>query len=138
MKKLVLCALLILSVSIGIAQAQNTLNLHQKSGGVVSYCFADKPVVTYVGDNLHVSTNSLRIDYPLLVLEKMTFSDGGSSIGELRIGDPSTPIQVYDAKGTLLKMIKETEDDSTINIQELPAGIYFIMQGTVTTKIIKQ
>lgn len=136
MKHLLIC--LLLGFGTFHTYAQNTLNIHQKNGGVVSYSFADKPVVTYVEDNLHVTTNHVSIDYPLSELVKLTFSESGSSIGELRVEDNNSPIQIYDANGRMIKMIGKNESETILNMQELPTGIYFIKQGTITTKIVKQ
>lgn len=136
MNRLFIC--LLLGISAFYTYAQNTLNIHQKNGGMVSYSFADKPVVTYVEDNLHVSTNNVSIDYPLSDLVKLTFTESGSSIGELRVEDNNSPIQIYDVNGGLIKMLVKKESESILNIQELPTGIYFIKQGTITTKIVKQ
>ena len=118
--------------------AQNTLNIHQKSGGVVSYGFAEKPVVTYVGEILHVSTDKVSIDYPLAELEKLTFDDSDASIGELRVEGQTSPVCIYRMDGTLVKRQESSEGASAIDMQELPAGTYIIKQGNVTTKIIKQ
>lgn len=136
MNRLFIC--LLLGISAFYTYAQNTLNIHQKNGGMVSYSFADKPVVTYVEDNLHVSTNNVSIDYPLSELVKLTFTESGSSMGELRLDDNNSPIQIYDANGRSIKMIGKNEGELILNIQELPTGIYFIKQGTTTTKIVKQ
>ncbi len=67
-------AALLLMACVGM-QAQNTLNIHQKSGGVVSYAFSEKPVVTYTAEGIHLSTSKVDVDYPLSNLLKFTFED---------------------------------------------------------------
>lgn len=129
-----------ISMLLGVVSclAQNTLNIHQKSGGVVSYSFAEKPVVTYVGENLHVSTDKVSIDYPLAELEKLTFDDSEASIGELRVEGQTSPVCIYRMDGKLVKRQEPSEGASAFDMQELPNGIYIIKQGNVTTKLIKQ
>lgn len=135
MKRLLIC--LLLSIASFLTYAQNTLSIYQRNGCVVSYGFADKPVVTYVEENLHVSTNNVSIDYPLSELVKMTFSDSESSIGQLRIEDCLAPILIYDINGRLVKEINEQEGNTFLNIQELPTGTYIIKQGIITAKFTK-
>lgn len=132
--------LTIVSLFLGtaICIAQNTLNIHQKSGGVVSYGFAETPVVTYVGEKLHVSTDKVSIDYPLAELEMLTFDDSEASIGELRLEGQTSPVYIYRMDGILVKRIEATNGSSAFNMQELPTSTYIIKQGNVTTKIIKQ
>lgn len=118
--------------------AQNTLNIHQKSGGVVSYGFADKPVVTYEGETLHLSTDKVSIDYPLAELEMLNFDDSEAAIGELRVDGPKMPVFVFRMDGMLVKRMEDTEESSSIDINELPAGTYIIKQGSITYKMEKQ
>lgn len=118
--------------------SQNTLNIHQKNGGVVSYGFAEKPVLTYVEKNLHVSTDKVSIDYPLAELEKLTFNELESSIGELRLEGQSVPVCIFRTDGTLVKHMETIAGPFTFDTQELPAGTYIIKQGNITTIIIRR
>lgn len=118
--------------------AQNTLNIHQKTGGVASYAFSEKPVITYVGDNLHIETVAISIDYPVANVQKLTFEDSESSIGELQVKDDSSDILVYNLKGQLVKRVDCEDGISQLNIQDLPSGIYVVKNRNTTFKIVKK
>ena len=138
MRKSLLLMIFCLFLGVATSFAQNTLNIHQKSGGVVSYGFAEKPVLTYVDDNLHVSTERVSIDYPLAELEMLTFDDREASIGELRVEGQTAGMNIYRIDGTLVKRIEAKEESSAFDTNGLPAGTYIIKQGNVTYKITKQ
>lgn len=120
------------------AFAQNTLNVHQKSGGVVSYSFSEKPVVTYTEDGIHLVTNSVEVDYPLSNLEKFTFEDSTSPSGIIRTEGGRSDVQIYSVGGLLVKTVKASEGTTTFSTEDLPAGIYVIKNGKSTYKIIKK
>lgn len=138
MKRKNLLALASLFLGAASAFAQNTLNVHQKSGGVVSYSFSEKPVVTYTEDGIHLVTNSVEVDYPLSNLEKFTFEDSTSPSGIIRTEGGSSDVQIYSVGGTLVKTIKANEGTTTFSTSDLPAGIYVIKNGKSTYKIIKK
>jgi len=132
--------LLFVSVLLGAAtcMAQNTLNIHEKTGGVVNYAFSEKPVVTYVDNNLHVATDQESIDYPLSSLDKLTFDDEhATAIGELCVKEKNAEICVYRLDGTLAKRVSG-EGEAKVCTSDLPAGTYIIKHGKVTTKLIKR
>lgn len=138
MKRNLLLALASLFLGSASAFAQNTLNVHQKSGGVVSYSFSEKPVVTYTEDGIHLVTNSVEVDYPLSNLEKFTFEDSTSPTGIIRTEGGSSDVQIFSVGGSLVKTIMATEGITTFSTEDLPAGIYVIKNGKSTYKIIKK
>lgn len=138
MKKILVLMVLSLVLSVATSFAQNTLNIHQKSGGVVSYGFSEKPVVTYAGEYMHVETVSVSIDYPVTDVQKLTFEDRESSIGELRVEEKSSDLLIYNLKGQLVKKAESEDGISQLDIQELPAGIYVVKNGKTTFKIVKK
>lgn len=50
--------------------------LTKKDGGVETFDFADKPVVTYIGNDLVVTTSKTRVQTPVFLLKGLTFDDG--------------------------------------------------------------
>lgn len=138
MKRNLLLALASLLLGTASAFAQNTLNIHQKTGGVVSYSFSEKPVVTYTEDGIHLVTNSVEVDYPLSNLEKFTFEDNVSPSGIIRTEGGSSDVQIYSVGGTLVKTVKATDGVTTFSTKDLPAGIYVIKNGKSTYKIVKK
>lgn len=138
MRKSLLLMIFCLFLGVATSFAQNTLNIHQKSGGVVSYGFAEKPVLTYVDDNLHVLTERVSIDYPLAELEMLTFDDREASIGELRVEGQTAGMNIYRIDGTLVKRIEAKAESPAFDTDGLPVGTYIVRQGNVMYKITKQ
>ena len=138
MRKQLLLTIISFFLGVATSYAQNTLNIHQKNGGVVSYGFAEKPVLSYVDENLHISTDKESIDYPLAELEMLTFTDSEASIGELRVEGQSAAVWIFRMDGSLVKRMEPLEGVSAFDTGNLPVGTYIIKQGNVTTKLIKQ
>lgn len=118
--------------------AQKTMTIHQKNGDMVSYSFAENPIMTYVGNNLHLTTTSVSIDYPLADLQKLTFSGKESSIGEFRVDGTEALIKVFRLDGSLHSVIEPQNGTAIFDTTDLPSGTYIIKQGAITTKLIKQ
>lgn len=135
-KRLLMAAQMLLCFT-SLALGGMQVNLHQKDGGVVSYSFEDKPVVSYQGDYLHVATAKISVDYPLSELEKMTFEENASAVDELRTESPAA-VLIYTLEGRLLRMVEASEGVSCANLSDLPAGTYVIKNGTKNYKIIKR
>lgn len=121
---------------------QNALNVYSKSGSVVTYTFAEKPVVTYQDNVLVLTTEKVSVEYPLAELDKITFSDVESSVENITMSQPNGDgtVRIYSVSGTLIRTIERREDASDVqfSIENLSEGIYIIKQGTQTYKIIKQ
>lgn len=121
------------------AFAQNTLNIHQKNGGVVSYAFSEKPVVTYADGGITLTTTHVDVYFPLSELVKFTFEDDQQgSTGILRTLGTSDDVLIYDTAGVLVHTAKETDGKTTFSTANLPAGTYIIKNGKTTYKIIKR
>ena len=123
--------------------AQNVLNVHSKTGAVVSYALLEKPVVTYDGNVLVLKTETVSVEYPLSDLEKLTFSNVESSVESIFAsgisGDRS--IRIFDISGRSVKTISEDENtgsDPQLLLSDLEKGMYIVKQGEVSYKIIKE
>lgn len=138
MKRKLLLSLLGLLLGVA-ASAQNTLNVHQKDGSVVSFAFSEKPVVTYTDTGIHLVTTRVEVDYPMANLEKWTFSDDeAASIDVLRTDGTSDDIRIYNTAGVLVRTIPQSEGAVSFSPADLPAGIYIISNGKTTYKITKR
>lgn len=135
MKKQLL--LMLIAMGTATAFAQSTLNVHQKSGGAVSYAFSEKPVVTYSGDNLVLKTAKVEVEYPLGNLEKLTFGTAeADAINQVTTELPSERVtHIYDMGGALVKSVDVSLPLST---DGLKPGVYVIKNGKSTYKIIKK
>jgi hypothetical protein len=50
--------------------------LAKKDGSVEKFDFADNPVVTYSGNDLVITTSKTKAQFPVYLLDKLSFSDG--------------------------------------------------------------
>ena len=118
--------------------AQNTLNIHQKDGEIFCYGFLDKPIVTYEGNALKVSTKNVSFEFPLTELDKLSFEDEFTDIKLQNTERNNIDILIYNEKGILLKRIHNDSGISETNILEFPKGIYIIKKGDTTLKVLKK
>lgn len=136
MKKfLILIPIILFSIA---GFAQNTLNIHQKEGEIFCCDFLDKPIVTYEGSTLKVSTKTVSIEFPLTELDKLSFEDELTDIKLQHIERESSDILIYNEKGVLLKRIHNDSGISETNFLEIPKGIYIIKKGDTTFKVLKK
>ena len=56
-----------------VAFAQNSIAIHQKDGNVATFAFSEKPVVTYSGNDLVLTTKQTTVTYPVYMLQKIVF-----------------------------------------------------------------
>lgn len=137
-------AFLMLAVLFAVpTRGQSVLNVYSKSGNVVTYSFKDKPVITYRDDVLVLTTDQVSVEYPLIELDKLTFSDMECSVESITMSQPKGDgiARIYNISGTLVRTVKPSAEDaseSSFSIQDLPSGVYVVEQGTQSYKIIKQ
>ena len=141
-KKIYLCFFLSLFCLQGRSGSVQLI-VHSKSGATVSYALSEKPVVTYRGDVLVLTTETATVEYPLSDLLKFTFGETEDAVESVKMrqskGDGT--IRIYNVSGTLVRTIQPSESDRSdakFSTQDLPKGIYIIKQGGQTHKIIKK
>ena len=138
------------------ALRRNCIAIHQKDGMVLNYAFTEKPVITYSGSDLILTTGSISVQYPLHTLRKMTivgaedltaidevtfpdtefsFSDEGAKV---RGEKPGTPFYVFDLKGSkVYQGVIDAEGRASIPLHTLPQGIYVVKTQSTSFKIRK-
>lgn len=126
-----------------LADAQKTLNVHLKSGGYVSYTFAEKPVVKYEKAELVLNTNTFNLRFSLADIQKFSFEDENLPTKAETISsmEPATDgiVRIYDINGRLLKTFMPDADGVTsYSVDELPSGIYVVKSRKTTYKINKR
>lgn len=137
MKKTILSILFSLLCLSG--NAQTTLNIHQKSGGVVGYAFREKPVVTYEGSDLIVNTTKVKVVYPISNLEMLNFDNGeAAEVESVTMSDVKGKTLVYTSNGVLVKELQPEDGSTHLLLEGLSNGIYIIKNGNTTYKIIKK
>ena len=100
-----------------MTSGQNTIVVFQQDGEVAKFGFSEKPVVTYVGDNLVLTTTQTTVQYPIYMLKKISFdvdlettdaieqvkadvqfSFSGGTL-TVRDGEPYSYVYIYNLKG---------------------------------------
>ncbi|MCQ2223506.1 MAG: T9SS type A sorting domain-containing protein [Bacteroidaceae bacterium] len=148
-----LLTLLCMAIS-AIACAQNAIAIHQKNGQVAKFAFADKPEITYAGNDLLMTTSKTSVRYAMADLQKLTF-DGSFTVdveevkadvlfsfesNGIRINGekPGTPFYVFDMKGSkVYQGVIDAEGRADIRMSQLPAGIYVVKTQSTSFKVKK-
>ena len=114
--------------------AENGVVLHQVDGTIITYAFSKEPKVTYSGDTLVMSSAGIVVEYPLVTLKKLTFTEAQpSSVDTPLIITPTNgPCEIYTIGGQLTRTIPE---GSQITTSGLPSGIYIIRNNKTSYKI---
>lgn len=121
-----------------LATAQQSLNIHTTSKGVVTFTFDEKPVVTFSDEILNVATDSVSVEFPFEDIEKITFEDGVTAIESIRINDGKGIVTIYDISGRLVSKYKPVEGSTTVDLTPLPSGVYVVNDGKRTYKVMKR
>lgn len=121
------------------AQAQQTLNIHTTTQGIVSIVFAEQPVVSFdTPDMLTVRSERLTLEFPISDVEKFTFTDGQPGKVQLLDGDAIDVVRVYDLSGKLVRQFNADGGRVEVNLGALKAGVYIVNDGKRIYKISKQ
>lgn len=133
-----LCSfVLFLLVSLTIA-AQQTLNIHTKTKGVVSFAFADKPEVTFPSaDSLTVASTTLTVHFPYAEVEKITFTDSADAVESLVVRDDTNQVLIYDLTGKLVLQARANKGRVRVDLSTLRPGVYVVKDGKRTYKVRK-
>ena len=139
-----------------LAYGQNTIVIKQKDGQVARFSFTEKPVVTYMGDEAILTTTKTTVQYPIYLLQKITFDIDWNStdIKEMVIdkptfcfqgdaiiisGDvPGTLVRLYSVGGSLVGQYRsDTQGRVTIPLHQLDKGIYIVKSRSIAFKFRK-
>lgn len=138
MRHILITAILLLCTSYGYAQS--VLNIHTKTGPVVSFSLSEKPVITFSDGNIVLTAGTVRVEYPLPDIDRLSFANTESKIESICVNDnlEKCIIYVFDISGQEVKHIEPTADgDSELILEDLVEGTYVIKQGNITYKIYK-
>lgn len=117
-------------------KAQNVLNVHKTDGSLQTYAFSERPVITYEGTNMIVTTVATRVEFPVTEVQKLSFKNEVSGLETVSISASHDDIRIYDLNGRLLQTIPAAEG-AAFSFDQLPAGIYMVRNGKTTSKIQK-
>ena len=81
------------------AAAQQTLNIHTTTQGVVSIAFAAKPIITFpTTDVMTVTSETMTVEFPYTDVEKLTFEDAADAVESIAVNDDISAIFIYNIK----------------------------------------
>ena len=121
------------------AAAQQTLNIHTTTKGVVSFAFTSKPKVTFSeSEVLKVTRETMTVEFPYAEVVKLDFSDQTTGVESLTVQEHTDGIFIYDLTGKLLRHTHAKEGATTVNLSDLPPGIYVVKDGLRSYKVRKQ
>lgn len=160
MKQKLLLLLLLMTSVIGMraADKQNTLFVLTKGNVLHQFVLADKPKVTFEGENLRVTCeNNASASYTFKLADIVRFAydaKSASGIDEIAVkpaeisqeGDvivisqikAGTMVCVFSLDGKLVRQLDPRHSGTyRLNLSELPSGLYMVKAGNTTYKITK-
>lgn len=138
-------------------RTQNTIVIHQKDGTVAMFKFSEKPVVTYVGNDLVLTTTETSVQYPIYLLQKMDFDinldeltavesvkknegqflfrDGALCISG---GIPGSTVFIYNLAGMKKAQYRlDGDGNASIPLKGLSKDVYIVKTDCFTFKFKK-
>ncbi len=156
-KRLFISCLLLLGFTIGV-WAQNTVVIYQKDGQVATFAFTEKPVVTYSGNNLVITTENTSVQYPVSMLHKLEFDirlsipTGIDDAKEKRVGqfsfsggqllisggEAGSEVSIYTLRGAKAAQYRlDSNGSASIPLQGLGKAVYVVRTKGFTFKFHK-
>ena len=135
---------------------QNTVVVFQKDGQTAMFSFEEKPVVTFSGSNLVLTTANTSVQYPIYLLRKIALATETLTAvkavekdepqfrfqsGQLVIigGEPRSVVRLYRLDGIEIGQYTLDKDgQASIPLQHLAAGIYIVKAKWLSFKFHKK
>lgn len=117
------------------AHAQTKMILHQKNGADIEINFADKPVATFEGNEMVLTTTKTTLRFSVSNLETTTYDDGGATAiieSITQLSPDAGPSLIYDAEGRLVRTVPTGQP---VSFGSLPQGLYIIKNNNSSYKI---
>mgnify|MGYP006873023709 FL=1 len=150
----ILHTLLFMAVS-ALMYGQNAVVVCQKDGQTAKFSFEEKPVVTFSGSNLLLTTANTSVQYPIYLLRKIALATENFTAvkavekdetqfrfqnGQLVIigGEPRSVVRLYRLEGIESGQYTLDKDGQvSIPLQHLAAGIYVVKANQLSFKFRK-
>ena len=140
-----------------VAFSQNAIAIYQKDGNVATFAFLEKPIVTYSGNDLVLTTKKTTVTYPVYMLQKIVFDlkdivddvdalevEGKSEFsfqGEtLNIsgGEPGSFVFIYNMSGMMVGQYRlDSNGHASIPISGMDKSLYIVKTTRFTFKFRK-
>lgn len=156
-KRKLFTVLLLWLIAVG-AWAQNAVIVYHYDGTTSSFAFTEKPVISYAGSDLILTTTKTTVQYPVYMLRKIDFGDSLDnttvgieqvqsvdaqflfSDGRLAIqgGEPYTHVYIYTLAGTKVGDYQlDSQGSASIPTTSLSNDIYVVKTKRFTFKFRK-
>lgn len=133
------------------------LVLWRKDGQIAKFGFMEKPVITYSGSDLILTTTKTTVQYPIYMLKKIVFDVENvvNDIEDLEVkskslfsfkdetlfikdGEPNSPVYLYDLKGMKVDELRLDPDGrAIIPLQNLGKSLYIVKNKGISFKFRK-
>ena len=146
---------LLLSFELGI-RAQNAVEIYQIDGKVTTFAFSEKPVVTYSGSDLVMTTTKTVVQYPIYLLKKISFDvelDDADVVKDVKAdeqfsfrggtitvmgGEPNSQVYIFNIQGMKAGQYKlDDQGNASIPVSGLASGIYVLKTERFSFKFRK-
>ena len=152
---LLLLAALVLAVPLRAADDPVTLVVLTRDNAQHMFVLADKPEVTFEGNDLLVTCVNSTTTFALADVIRFTYLNATDAVEELNENrtqvnfkdgmivvnglKADSSVAVYSVDGRLVRQLKALEGGSySMDLNELPTGVYIVKADCVTYKIVKR
>lgn len=139
--------------------AQKAVVVYQNDGKVATFAFTEKPVVTYSGNDLVLTTTKTSVTYPIYMLRKIDFAvsiDDLTGIDDAKVqadvqfsfrggtltvrgGEAGSQVTIYNIKGVQVGQYRlDGDGNATIPTESLGKDFYIVKSKSFTFKFRKQ
>ena len=153
MKHLKLFLSFILFFATATAFAQSTLVVELRDGSNATFQLAEKPRVTFVGEQLNIVSSSASMEINRSDVKNWHFESATTSVDDITVEakatldgntliisgiTENTAITLYTVSGAVVKRSTANDGICTIPLDDLTAGIYFVTYNNTTFKFFKK
>lgn len=132
----------------------DNLVISTQDGNSVAYSLSTRPVVTFEGTDLVLTSSDIVVRYPIIDVKDITFAEAtDNAIGEVKGNitfaingnriiakglDKGVTMQVFSTDGKSIASAKtNASGEAIIDISKLGHGIYVVKAGKKTYKVMK-
>ena len=153
MKHLRLFLSFILFFATATAFAQSTLVVELRDGSNATFQLAEKPRVTFVGEQLNIVSSSASMEINRSDVKNWHFESATTSVDDITVEakatldgntliisgiSEETTITLYTVSGAVVKRSTVINSNCTIPLDGLTAGVYFVTYNNTTFKFFKK
>ena len=80
----------------------------------------------------------MTVEFPYAEVVKLDFSDVPTRVESLTVREHTDGVCIYDLTGKLLRHTSAKDGAATVNLSDLPPGIYVVKDGQRSYKVRKQ